>query len=488
MTASILLALAALGTSSPSPTMSPRHSPEALIAQWVRQSQTPKPRVTVSLDADAPYKRGDLARVYLKSEVDAYVAVVRFDTDGRVRLLFPIDPWEDNWVRGDHQFEVLGRDKEPAFRISDYPGVGYVFAIASPDPFDFQAITRGDHWDYRAVADDGRVQGDPYVAISDLADKITPGGEYDYDVAEYYVEEHYDYPRFACYDCHSYTHWTAWNPYASYCSSFRIVIYDDWYYYPYGYYPYYPSYYPYYNPYPYGGPYPYYRPYRPGPRYVFKDRAPGQDYVSRVGYRGREGEVDRRPTRSGQDFGGRGSVPAPTMDRQRGERPGTAGSAERPSPRREVSPREPSGTDRGQVGRTPQRRPETDARPRSTEPSATSGRGGGAAAPTRRGAAPEARSPATPDASGWGRRPAAASGERRDPASIQGRTDPRRQPAGASGARAGERDGGRAQPAPTRGDRPAGKATAAPPGRASSKPSGGSSSRPSQPELRRRPR
>ena len=486
MPASILLALAALGSTSPSNGIPPRHSPEALIAQWVRQSSNPKPRVTVSLDADAPYERGDPARVYLMSEVDAYVTVVRIDTDGRLRLLFPIDPWEDSWVRGGHRFEVLSRDKDAAFRISDYPGVGYVFAIASPDPFDFEAITRGDHWDYRAVADDGRVRGDPYVAIGDLADRITPAGEYDYDVAEYYVEQHYDYPRFACYDCHSYTHWTAWNPYASHCSSFRIVIYDDWYYYPYGYYPYYATYYPYYSPYPYPGPYPYYRPYRPGPRYVFKDQAPGQDYVSRVGYRGREGEVDRRPTRSGQDFGGRGSVPAPTIDRQRGDRSSAAPTTERVGPRRQVSPRDQGGADGAAVGRTPQRRPESEVRPPRTGPSGTSDRGGGAVAPARRGAASGKGSPATPDASGWGRRPPGAGGERKAPATAQARPEPRREPGATSGVRPGG-SGGRAQPAPARGDKPAARGTAAP-GRSSGKPSSGSASRPSQPELRRRPR
>jgi hypothetical protein len=516
MSAGILLALAALGSSSPAPepALQPRHSPEAIIAEWVRQSSTPKPRISVSLDAESPYQRGDDAHVYLISEVDAYVTVVRIDTDGRLRLLFPLDPWEDNWVRGGQRVEVLSRKKGTAFKISDYAGVGYVFAIASPDPFDFQAITRGDHWDYRTVADDGRVRGDPYVAIGDLADKITPGGEYDYDVAEYYVEQHYDYPRFACYDCHSYTHYTLWNPYTTYCTSFRIVIYDDWYYYPYRYYPYYPAYYPYYRPYPgYGA---YYRPYRPGPRYEFKDRGPGQDYVSRVDYRQREDQVNRRPTSSGQEFRGRGTVPAPTVDRQRGQGPGAGPSTGQSDPRRRVAPQS-AGQTGGAAGPTagqPQRLPQGEARPPRTEPRTSGGQsgdrgasGGGRATPGGQSSSPDqsgwGRRPtrggsdggtgggraapggqtSSPDQSGWGRRPSRGDSEQGNRGTSSARPGTTREPGGAVGSRGGAPPP-RTQAAPSRGGGTPSRAAS--PGRASGKSGGGSDRGSSQPQLRRR--
>ena len=513
MSAGILLAIAALGSSSPTPALQPRHTPEAIIAQWVRQTSTPKPRISVSLDAESPYQRGDDAHVYLISEVDAYVTVVRIDTDGRLRLLFPLDPWEDNWVRGGKRVEVLSRKKGSAFRISDYAGVGYVFAVASPDPFDFQAITRGDHWDYRTVADDGRVSGDPYVAIGDLADKITPGGEYDYDVAEYYVEQHYDYPRFACYDCHSYTHYTLWNPYTTYCTSFRIVIYDDWYYYPYRYYPYYPAYYPYYQPYPgYGS---YYRPYRPGPRYEFKDRGPGQDYVSRVDYRQREDQINRRPTSSGQEFRGRGSVPAPTVDPQRGGSPGAGPSTGQSTPRRTVTPRGggASGGASGPAAGQPQRRPQGETSPPRAEPQTNGGRsgdagsGGGRAAPGGQTSSPDqsgwGRRPSrgngdagssggraapggqnsSPDQSGWGRRPTRGGSDQGSRGTTSARPGTSRQPSGAVGNRGGDRSPG-AQAAPSRGGGTPGRAAS--PGRASGKSGGGSSRGSAQPQLKRR--
>jgi hypothetical protein len=128
------------------------------------------------------------------------------DTDGRVRVLFPSEPWEDNFARGGREFEVDGRASGgDAFTIDDYPGVGYLFAVASADPFVYDGIESGDHWDYRVIAD-GRVRGDPYVALTDLAQRIVPEGysDWDYDIVSYNVERHYDYPRFLCYDCHTY--------------------------------------------------------------------------------------------------------------------------------------------------------------------------------------------------------------------------------------------------------------------------------------------
>jgi hypothetical protein len=341
MSATLSLALAALTASSPGA------APADLIAKWVRAESDDRVRVNVWLNRDDPYQRGDQARIYFKSDHDAYVTVVRIDTDGRVRVLFPIDPWEDNWARGGRTFEVLGRDRDEAFRIDDYPGVGYIFAIASPDPFSYDDIVRGDHWDYREISD-GRVRGDPYVAVSDLADRIAGHGQYDYDVIEYDVEQHYDYPRFVCYDCHSYASWHYWDPYSSYCSRFRIVIYDDWYYYPYR---------------RYGGGV-VVRPYRPGPRFVFKDADRRNDFVTRVAERPRFDGPRRPPegNRTSADVGGRGSIPTPISPRHRtGDDAGRGVPGNRPSG---DEPRRRAPDPRGQSDARPDAQPNGDREPR----------------------------------------------------------------------------------------------------------------------------
>ena len=226
----------------------------------VHGAYTLRPRIEVwSNHNDGIYSRGQGVRVYLRTDQDAFVTLFRVDTDGRVRVLFPHDPWEDNFVRGGRDFEIMGADNNrTAFYVDDYPGVGYLFAVVAADPFDFGAIESGSHWDYRTIAD-GRVRGDPYVALTELAERIVPQGyeDWDYDIVPYHVERHYEYPRFLCYDCHAYASYRYWDPYWRSCVRFRIVYYDDPYYYPYRYY---------------GRRVVFVRPYRPQPRYVFKDR------------------------------------------------------------------------------------------------------------------------------------------------------------------------------------------------------------------------
>ena len=246
-----------------------------------------------------PYRTGDQARVFIRGEEDAYITVFRVDTDGRIQVLFPRAPWMDNYVRSDHEYEIEQTRNSSAFAVDDDPGVGYVFAVSSPDPFTFTPVTDGDHWDYRAM-DGGRIQGDPYVALTDLAGRILPSNDedWDYDISPYYVERHYDYPRFLCYDCHAFASFGAWDPYAATCPRFRIVAYDDPVYYPYHYYQ--------------GRAVVVARPLRPEPRFVFKDRdgAPDEQFVTVT--RDRSREEGRSRGASGQDFGGPGRLPAPS--------------------------------------------------------------------------------------------------------------------------------------------------------------------------------
>lgn len=259
-------------------------------------------RVAVWSDQDDPYDRGDAARVYLSALEAAHVAVFRVDTDGRIRVLFPREPWGDTWVRVSSKFELPGRGGR-TFVVDDDPGIGYLFAISSRRPFDFDDIALGDHWDYRAI-DGGRITGDPYVALTNLATRITPGDDYDYDVSPYYVERRYDYPRFACYDCHAYAKYDEWDPYRRACARFRVVVYDD------------PRYYP-------------YRlgrgrnvviqhAHRPEPRFVFRDADRDREYVTRV-TTGGGGEYRYRQSagRTSRDVGGRGAVPVPGLSSDR---------------------------------------------------------------------------------------------------------------------------------------------------------------------------
>ncbi|MGE0353964.1 MAG: DUF4384 domain-containing protein [Gemmatimonadales bacterium] len=380
-----LMLLTGIGApGSPGPDLTPADR----IAAWVRATDDPRITIWTNREED-PYRRGERARVYFQALEDGYITVLRVDTDGRVRVLFPREPWEDNFARGGRTFEVLDRDDE-AFEVDDEPGVGYLFAISSPDPYDYGDFIRGDHWDYRTIAD-GRVRGDPYVSLTEFAAQIVGPGEYDYDIAPYYVEQHYDYPRFVCYDCHNYVSYAYWDPYRTHCNRFRIVIYDDYYYYPYRYY---------------GSRVVIRRPIRPGPRYVFKDYDGRRDFITRV--RERPADDGRRISerdRTSADVGGRGSVPAPVEPRRRPAPQDRNARPDDPTPRRRADqpadrgttrpdrpsagePRRRTGETRSQATRDRADPPSLRERPGVQEPRRRSSdsRGSGSASPDRSGA------------------------------------------------------------------------------------------------------
>jgi uncharacterized protein DUF4384 len=301
-------------------------APQAPISAVSRHERDER-SVSVWTDHESPYRRGDAVRVFASPREDGYLTVFRIDTDGGLRVLYPREPWADSWTRGGRVVEPDEAPGRSAFLIDDYPGVGYLIAITSPEPFDYASIARRDQWDYREIAH-GRIHGDPYVALTELADRISPNAPYDYDVVPYYVDQHYDYPRFVCYDCHAYAPYSGWNPYAASCRRYRIVIYDDPYYYPYQ---------------AYGrraavpG-----RPERLQPRYVFEDADGRSPYVSRTrrvstpSYRSRVSEAEPVPT------------PAP---RRREPPPSLAPAAPRTTGEPELRRRRPDNRDPGPSSR-----------------------------------------------------------------------------------------------------------------------------------------
>ena len=310
----------------------------------VSRAPAAPPGIRIWTSHSDTYRRGERVRVYFRTENDAYVTILRVDTDGRVRILFPQDPYDPNLAHAGETYTVGDLDGQDAFMVDDYPGVGYVFAVASQAPFIYDALTANDHWSLQQVAalNDGRIHGDPYSSLQEMVQHLMPDGYADYDthLLPYYVEQRYQYPRFLCYDCHSYVPYAYWNPYSHFCSRFSLFVYYDPFYF-------YPSYW-----------YPsrYYR----GTNVVYvRPRAWGQYYFRNAGggapgivYRDRRGTGMQAPAERGirgADIGGVGSVAAPGGGRRMVEggfqrspgapaqrEPGMAG-ADQPG-RRAVSP------------------------------------------------------------------------------------------------------------------------------------------------------
>ncbi len=144
------------------------------------------PPVQVWLNQDNAFRRGDRAQVRVRVAEDGYLIVLRADADGRIRVLFPLDPGGDHFVRGGEMREIHGRGAREAFVVDDGDGTGKVLAAWSQLPFQFADVVRGDHWDYRGFLFQP-TSGDQEAALLDIIERMAGDNHFDYDVATYTV-------------------------------------------------------------------------------------------------------------------------------------------------------------------------------------------------------------------------------------------------------------------------------------------------------------
>ena len=198
----------------------------------------PIPPVEVDIWSDkgerSVYYPGEDIRVYFKLSRDAYVVVYDIDTEGRVKLLYPQDPYGYPMTEGrvTHRLPPVGSPW--SYHVSGPTGIEYVAAVASTRPFDWDEYIYelGGGGSFEAVSTD------PQLGIERINQLIAPRYDgmpyYVSDWTMFYVERRVPYPRFMCYDCHWPWH-QYWDPYYDICPAFDVVIfgpYEDYYYRP----------------------------------------------------------------------------------------------------------------------------------------------------------------------------------------------------------------------------------------------------------------
>lgn len=151
-----------------------------------RSALSDDPPIRISLSSDGYYYQGDRAKVRVRVAEDGYLLVLRADADGHVRVLFPLDPGDDDFVRGGHEFELRGRGDRETFFVDEVRGTGTILAARSATPFRYDRFVRGDHWDYRVLGND-RIGDDAEAGLLDLVDEMADSAHYDYDVTTYSV-------------------------------------------------------------------------------------------------------------------------------------------------------------------------------------------------------------------------------------------------------------------------------------------------------------
>jgi hypothetical protein len=348
------------------------------------QAEGDDPAIRVWLNEDGRFQLGDQAKAYVRSREDGYLVVLHVDPDNRLRVLFPLDPGDDNFVRGGKKYQILGRGDRETFEVDVRSGRGTVYAAVSRDPFRWDGFVAGDHWDFRAL-NEVPLSREIEADLNDLVQRFATT-DFDYDFVDYDV---YERVYASGYGSHTTVHYGSfhssyWDPYYSSCigywgcgSGLSIGINFG---HPFGYYPYrpyYPAFYypyrPYYYPYSYSHFPTFFFPYRPHHPFRFRDpfrhrgygtkyaggyyfgghysapwrnRVNDRFYSSSYAWRGREATTDlAQPGRFSTGYRERGF--------DRGERAVSGGRLADASPRRRTDVPAPNMTPARIEGRRP---------------------------------------------------------------------------------------------------------------------------------------
>ena len=111
-----------------------------------------------------------------------YVTLLHVSADGRISVLFPLEPDLDTWIPSETPLQMSLPPKAQ--------GTAATFvAIRSRWPFDFAALRTGagagSTWNYGGAWLLQPTAGDPLAASLDIADRVTDGRPYDYGAALY---------------------------------------------------------------------------------------------------------------------------------------------------------------------------------------------------------------------------------------------------------------------------------------------------------------
>jgi len=196
---------------------------------------------------DGVYEPGDEIEISARVNRDASLLVYEIDAEGAVHLLFPTRP-DDADVPGGQTLR-LPESGEDRLVVEGPVGEGYIVAIAAYDGFrelpwylrprdpraDEMGYADEDDNESDGVTHEGRIVGDPFVAMERIRRKVLadPSDTHSFATtyATYYVHQEVRYPRYLCYDCHRSNYWSWWDgfdPYYSSCSVFQFRITANW--------------------------------------------------------------------------------------------------------------------------------------------------------------------------------------------------------------------------------------------------------------------
>lgn len=150
-----------------------------------------RPPVRLWMNNDRRFRDGDRVRLQVDADVDGYLLVLNYDTDGRVRVLFPLDPRDDATVHAGRRYEVRSATGSESFRAGG-DGTGLIYTAVSPEPWRFDQVVLGDRWDYTRLEIDPS-SSNPESDLTNLVQSIAGAQGFDSDVLGYRVYGDHDY-------------------------------------------------------------------------------------------------------------------------------------------------------------------------------------------------------------------------------------------------------------------------------------------------------
>jgi hypothetical protein len=142
--------------------------------------------IAIELYQSGVYQAGEPVSVRIRAANDGYLLVLRADAQGRVRVLFPLDPTDDAFVRGGRGYDLLSRGDRPfTFMADQSGGEGTILAALSPDPLTPGHFALNGHWDYNVLTRGS--EDDDEFALRALAEQMLRT-RFEYDVLPYVVE------------------------------------------------------------------------------------------------------------------------------------------------------------------------------------------------------------------------------------------------------------------------------------------------------------
>ncbi|MGK2963130.1 MAG: hypothetical protein ACSLFK_13465 [Gemmatimonadaceae bacterium] len=147
------------------------------------------PTIDIWLDKRT-YHRGVRMRPHFSTEPGAHVVIVRVSPKGELWVMYPLRPGlQKPYALALHPDDRMPSSEEPGslYKAGER---GFVFAIASYQPFDFGAFRQGNRWDGARFAKFARY-ADPFGALRNFVDEILPStAAYSLDCEVYETSSH----------------------------------------------------------------------------------------------------------------------------------------------------------------------------------------------------------------------------------------------------------------------------------------------------------